>query len=57
MSPAFPGLCCICPSHAELLVWDGTMWRWSNQPVDLDAARPQTANGAFAVELGIDLLV
>lgn len=33
------------------------MWRWSNQPVDLDAARPQTANGAFAVELGIDLLV
>lgn len=33
----FPGLCCVCPSHTQVIVWDGARWRWSNQPADIEA--------------------
>lgn len=31
-----PGRCCICPLHTQLVVWDGSRWRWSNQSVDIE---------------------
>jgi hypothetical protein len=40
-----PGQCCVCPSHGQLVVWDGARWRWSNQPADIDSALPRTADG------------
>ncbi|MFJ3270968.1 hypothetical protein [Streptomyces sp. NPDC086776] len=38
-----PGLACICPSHTQVIVWDGACWRWSNQPADTAMALDQPA--------------
>ncbi|MGW1180179.1 hypothetical protein [Streptomyces drozdowiczii] len=35
-----PGECCICPAHGQVIVWDGTVWSWSNQAADVEALSP-----------------
>lgn len=40
-----PGQCCVCPAHTQVVVWDGARWRWSNQPADIEAVLPRTADG------------
>ncbi|MEW1922226.1 hypothetical protein [Streptomyces sp. NPDC088360] len=41
------GRCCVCPSHTQLVVWDGARWRWSNQSTDIEVAlRPAEGRAA-----------
>lgn len=39
-----PGLCCVCLSHTQVIVWDGARWRWSNQPTDVEAVLCRAAD-------------
>ncbi|MET7631793.1 hypothetical protein ABZS53_15255 [Streptomyces sp. NPDC005499] len=45
-----PGLCCVCPSHTQVIVWDGACWRWSNQPADTEMALSQAVDPTPAAE-------
>lgn len=40
-----PGQCCVCPLHGQLVVWDGALWHWSNQTLDVEALLLRTGAG------------
>ncbi|MFD9815164.1 hypothetical protein [Streptomyces sp. NPDC059080] len=50
VDPALPvGRCCVCPSHTQVIVWDGALWSWSNQQVDVPLTLPWKTEGARGI--------